>query len=110
MHASRRFAAITLAALLLLAAAPAVAQTVQLDAAADTYLKQGQANKNQGDESVLTIRSGNRTLVAFDHAALLAAVGSATVSSATLRFSISSIQIHHFKWFSSGRGFLSSRI
>ena len=48
------------------------AQTLALSAMADTYLKSGSSNQNQGSEALLRIRSSgkNRSLVRFDPAAI----------------------------------------
>ena len=53
---------------------PAAAQIVTLEAAADTYLKNGSANRNQGDEDIVRVRSSgkNRVLVRFDATAPIA--------------------------------------
>lgn len=61
-----------------------------IEAAADTFLKQGSPNQPQGDETFLRIRSSghNRALVRIDHADVVAAVGDATLVSATLELTI----------------------
>jgi PKD repeat protein len=62
------------------------AQTIVVPAAADTYLRQSNANKNQGQETVLHVQQSghNRALVRMDQAAIAAAVGSGSLASATL--------------------------
>lgn len=64
----------------------ASAQTVALPATADTYLRQGSPNQNQGQEVLLHVQQSghNRMLVAMDSAAIAAAVGSGSLASATL--------------------------
>lgn len=68
----------------------------------DTYLKEGQPNKNQGDEAILRIRQSgqNRSLVQFDQSAISSFVGSRSVTSATLRVYIS---LNSNNWGASGR-------
>jgi Peptidase_C39 like family len=62
-----------------------------LELSADTYLKQGTPNKNQGDLDHLRIRQSgkNRALVQFDSGDLVSSVGSGSLLSATLEFTIS---------------------
>ena len=57
--------------LLVLLALPAGAQTVALAPAADTYLRSGGANQNQGSDTALRIQASgkNRALLHFDQAA-----------------------------------------
>lgn len=68
----------------------------------DTYLKEGQPNKNQGTEGILRIRQSgqNRSLVQFDQNAISSFVGTRSVTSATLRFYIS---LNSNNWGASGR-------
>ncbi|MDX1394763.1 MAG: DNRLRE domain-containing protein [Gemmatimonadota bacterium] len=58
---------------------------------ADTYLKQGSPNKNQGSEAFLRIRQSgkNRALVHWDQAAMQTAVGDGYLLSARLELEIS---------------------
>jgi hypothetical protein len=70
--------------------------------AADTYLRAGNPNQNQGSELVLRVRpdGNNRSLFRFDQAALTAAVGSGTVTAARLELTI----VENFdNWGPSGR-------
>jgi hypothetical protein len=77
------FAACSLAALATTALA---AQTVTLQASADTTLKQGSPNKSFGGETTLTIKEGgSRVLLRFDGAAIAAAVGGGSLASAALQ-------------------------
>ena len=64
--------------------------TVALNSAADTTLRQGTPNSNQGAETFLRIQhNGNqRVLVRFDQQALEQAVGSSSIRSAKLRLFI----------------------
>jgi hypothetical protein len=68
----------------------------------DTYLKEGQPNKNQGTEGILRIRQSgqNRSLVQFDQNAISSFVGTRSVTSATLRVYIS---LNSNNWGASGR-------
>jgi hypothetical protein len=68
----------------------------------DTYLKEGQPNKNQGTEGILRIRQSgqNRSLVQFDQNAISSFVGTRLVTSATLRVYIS---LNSSNWGASGR-------
>ena len=80
----------------------ASAQTTALSATDDTYLKQGSANKNQGDETFLRLRSSgkNRSLVRFDQAEIATTVGTGTLVSATLELTI---ELNSNNWSSAGR-------
>jgi hypothetical protein len=71
-------------------AAPAAGQTTTLPASADTYLRSGSANQNQGTESILRIQmsGNNRALVRFEQGAIAQTVGTGTLVSATLRLFI----------------------
>lgn len=73
-----------------MATGSAAAQTQTLPPAADTYLRQGSPNQNQGTESVVRIRQSgsNRSLIRFDQAAIEAAVGAGSLVSATLELTI----------------------
>ena len=84
-------------------AVPVCAQsTTSVDVAEDTYLKQGSANKNQGTETSVRLRSSgkNRALLRFDEAALAGALGGGSVTQATLVLTISD---NGDNWGSSGR-------
>lgn len=69
---------------------PLWSQTVSLTAASDTYLKSGSPNQNQGQEGILRLQSSgtNRTLVRFEEAAILSAVGAGSLASAQLELFI----------------------
>ncbi|MEP7012840.1 MAG: DNRLRE domain-containing protein [Acidobacteriota bacterium] len=69
----------------------AAAQTVSFPATADTYLRQGSANQNNGQDTLLHVQQSghNRVLVAMDSAAIAAAVGSGSLASATLELYVS---------------------
>jgi hypothetical protein len=75
-----------------LLASSAEGQTLAIPAAADTYLRQSNTNKNQGLETVLQIRQSghNRALVRMDQTLIAAAVGSGSLASATLELYVSS--------------------
>jgi len=78
------------------------AQTVTLEAEADSYLVNGGANQNQGGESFLRVRSSgkNRALVRFDQGEIAGAVGSGTLVTARLELFI---EDNGDNWGSSGR-------
>src|SRR6266545_7279254 len=87
----------------ILAVAAAVeAQTSTLSVTADTYLKSGSSNQNQGGETLLRIQSSgnNRSLVRFDPAAIAAAVGNGSLASARLELYI---QNNSNNWGTEGR-------
>jgi len=79
-----------------------VADTLSLDVAADTYLKEGTANRNQGSERVLRVRDAgnNRALVRFDQAEMASLVGSQSLVSATLELYV---ETNGHNWGSAGR-------
>jgi hypothetical protein len=83
-------------------AAVVEAQTSTLAASADSYLKSGSSNQNQGSETLLRIQSSgnNRSLVRFDPAAITAAVGSGSLASARLELYI---QNNSNNWGTEGR-------
>lgn len=62
-----------------------------LTASADTYLRRGAPNQNQGQETILRLRDAgdNRALVQFSQSSITAAVGSNQLVSATLQLTIS---------------------
>jgi hypothetical protein len=64
--------------------------TLTFDSSADTYVRSGQANHNQGGDGFMNIQSSgdNRSLVKFDQGAIASAVGSGAVLSAKLRVTI----------------------
>ncbi len=64
--------------------------TTTFDAQADTYVRNGQNDRNYGSSPFIRVQSSgsNRGMVRFDQSALQAAVGTGTVTSATLRLTI----------------------
>jgi len=82
--------------------APVAAQTTTLSAAADTYVRGGSANLNQGTDTIVRVQQNgpNRALVRFDQPAIAAAVGSGSLVTATLELYI---QTNANNWSSSGR-------
>lgn len=91
-----------LASVLVLAGAASASQAVSLSASADTYLRSGAPDTNEGGSSFLRLRASgdNRALVRFDQAALQAAVGSGSLVSATLELQITE---NADNWGSTGR-------
>jgi hypothetical protein len=83
-------------------AAESAAQTQTLVASADTYLKSGSPNQNQGIETDLRVQSSgnNRALVGFDAAAILSAVGGGSLVEARLELYVES---NANNWGASGR-------
>lgn len=77
-------------------------QTLTLNASSDTYVKDGQNDRNQGGDVFMRLRDNgnNRALVRFDQAALQSAVGNRTVLSAKLRLAIVD---NNSNWGQSGR-------
>ena len=73
-----------------------------LGAAADTYLRQGTPNQNQGTESVLKLQASgkNRGLLWCDPATIRGAVGADSLASARLELTIA---LNADNWGSSGR-------
>ncbi len=69
---------------------PGLAST-SVGAVADTYLRLGSPNQNQGTESLLRLRQSgkNRALLRFDVAAIATAIGEGTLQSAHLVLTIS---------------------
>jgi hypothetical protein len=65
-------------------------QSVSLSPLADTYVRSGQSNHNQGGSQFMQIQSSgsNRGLVRFDQGSLQSMVGGGTVLSAKLRLTI----------------------
>ncbi len=75
---------------------------VSFEAVADSYLRQGSPNQNQGSEPTLRIQSSghNRALVRMDEQALESVAAGATLHSATLELEIAD---NGDNWGSSGR-------
>jgi hypothetical protein len=82
---------------------------VTLAASADTYVRSGAPDTNEGSSSFLRVRAsgGNRAVVRFDQAELLAAVGSGTLLSASLELDIVA---NSQNWGPSGRTVSAFRI
>jgi len=108
---TRHSLAVCGALVLVLLGAPvaARAQTSNLQAVADTYLKSGSANQNQGSDTFLRIQQSgnNRALVRFDSAAIAAAVGSGSLAAARLELYI---QSNSNNWSADGRTVDSHRL
>src|SRR5689334_19379364 len=81
-------------------AALSVSSTVQ--AAGDTYLRNGAPNQNQGGDLVLRVQSSgnNRVLVFFNNAAITSSIGSGTLLHAELELPIDNTGTN---WGASGR-------
>lgn len=64
--------------------------TVIINSSADTYVRSGQANQNEGGGQFMRLQSSgdNRSLVRFDQGALQQEIGSGTVISAKLKLTI----------------------
>jgi hypothetical protein len=77
-------------------------QTLRLPLAADTYLRQGAANQNQGGELVLRLRQSgkNRSLLRLDAAEVVSLLAGATVHSARLELFVAG---NGDNWGASGR-------
>ncbi len=69
---------------------PLGSATDTLGLVADTYLRSGSPNRNQGDESILRIRASgnNRVLLQADSTAVAAAIGTGTLVNASLELTI----------------------
>jgi hypothetical protein len=67
-------------------AARSEAQTVTLQAVADSTLRQSPANKNRGSDRTLQLAGDGRVLVRFDQAAIAAAVGTNLAARPLSRF------------------------
>jgi PKD repeat protein len=76
--------------------------TVSFEAVADSYLRQGAPNQNQGNEPTLRIQGSghNRALVRFDEQAIEAVAAGATLHAATLELEIAD---NGDNWGASGR-------
>ncbi|GAA1009902.1 hypothetical protein Aple_022870 [Acrocarpospora pleiomorpha] len=74
----------------------------EFTASADTYVRSGQANKNEGSAALMVVRASgdNRSVVRFDQAAMEAEIGGGTVLAAKLRLTITD---NGNNWGSSGR-------
>ncbi len=81
---------------------PAGGASVTLPLAADTYLRSGSPNQNQGTEPILRLRASgnNRALLRLDSAAVATAVESGTVTSARLELTIT---LNADNWGATGR-------
>ena len=107
-HSSRRerarfalvFAVFLVSALAMVSGA--AAGIVTLDADADTYVRQGANDTNEGASTFMQVRDSgnNRGLVRFDQTAISTAVGTDTLLSATLELDITE---NFDNWSSSGR-------
>ncbi len=73
-----------------------------LNSVADSYVKQGSQNENEGSSTFLRLQSNghNRALVKFDESQIQSAVGNSTNYTAKLRFTITD---NGNNWGSSGR-------
>lgn len=90
-----------------LAAGPAGATTVTLGAAADTNLRSGAPNGNEGSGAFLRINSSpNRTLVRVDQAQIAAAASGLVLVSATLELYVTSSN----QWGTPGRDVNAHRL
>lgn len=76
--------------LVLFCTSPVLAFNTSVFSGADSYVKSGQPNKNQGGEAILRIQDSgnNRALMRFDQAAIAVAVGSGHLTQAKLRLNI----------------------
>ena len=83
--------------------------TVIFSPVADTYLRQGTPNQNQGSESLLRVQAvgRNRTLMRFDPAAIASALAGATLHSAELELYV---QTNGDNWGASGRAVNAHRL
>lgn len=79
-----------------------MSEAVALAANADTYLRAGAPDTNEGASTFLRLRASgdNRSLVRFDQAAIATAVGSGSLTSATLELKITD---NGNNWGSTGR-------
>jgi hypothetical protein len=75
---------------LIVGSAAGASDVVTLPASADTYVRSGAPDTNEGGSTFLRLRASgdNRALVRFDQAALSDAVGSGTLVSASLELDI----------------------
>ncbi|MCM2269212.1 MAG: DNRLRE domain-containing protein, partial [Thermoanaerobaculia bacterium] len=78
------------------------AQTSTLEASADSYLRSGSPNQNQGGEDLLRVQSTgqNRALVRFDSAAVSAAISGGSLAQARLELFIAA---NADNWSTAGR-------
>jgi hypothetical protein len=79
-----------LALLLGASALPATARTFTLPAAADTFLRDGAENRNNGGDAVLQLSGNHRVLLRVDQSAVASAVGSGRLVSASLELYVRS--------------------
>lgn len=79
-----------IAGLLAIPNAGADEPSADVPASADTYLRRGNPNTNEGASTFLRVRTtgDNRALVRFDEAAIQDAIGAETLLTATLRLTI----------------------
>ncbi len=77
-------------------------QTFTLLPTADTYIREGQDNRNHGADTEMDVRSSgnNRALVRFDQSAIDSTVGNGTIISAILKLKIND---NGANWGSTGR-------
>lgn len=77
-------------------------QTLSLPASADTFIRSGQSNSNQGAGVYMRLQSSgsNRALLKFDQSSLASQIGSGTLISAKLRLTIAD---NGNNWGASGR-------
>ena len=75
-----------------MSATPSSGTTTTIDCIADSYIRGGSPNANDGDSTILRVRKNGpaRTLVHFDQTVIAATVGSGTLNSATLRLNVES--------------------
>jgi hypothetical protein len=66
------------------------ARSISFSPSADTYIREGKKNQNQGAERMLRIREAgaNRALIRFDEGDIRRKLGTSTIVSATLQFPI----------------------
>lgn len=69
---------------------PRALRQVTISPIADTYIRSGSPNQNQGADSILRLQQSgnNRALIRWDRQAILSAVGSDSIVSGTLQLSI----------------------
>jgi len=87
----------------------ALLATTTLNVAGDTYLRTGNSNSNQGGEATLKLQASgkNRSLLFFDTAAIVQAIGSGTLASATLELTIANTPSG---WGTAGRTIVAHRL
>jgi hypothetical protein len=87
-------------------AVPAQAQTFTLPTVADTFLRDGSANRNSGGDTVLQLSGNHRVLLRVDQAAVASAVGSGRLVSASLELYVRSAS----GWGAGGRSVEARRL